>query len=160
MRYLEGHDKELAEDYCMCAAIVAMESTCQKSCHGAILVKDSKVIGEGWNIPLPDDVCNPCRRLALHNHENLGECNAIHAERIAIDDALTNGYDVRGSVMYHARFKGGKIRRDNVPSCTSCSTLVKQHGLEGFVLMQEKGYAYYDIEEFDRLSREYTAGVE
>jgi deoxycytidylate deaminase len=154
MHYLEGEEKEEAEKFCDYAAKIALNSKCQKSKHGAVIVKDKMIIGQGWNTPVPDQECEPCFRKDLR-YIKLELCNAIHAEHNAILDALSKGHDLKGSRMFHGRLKQGKLVKENSPSCTTCSRLMLHMGVAEMVLIQEQGYAIYPVEEFNRLSYDF-----
>ncbi len=155
MHYLEGKELEDAIKYCNLAADLAKNSKCQKSKNGSVIVKDGKIIGEGWNTPVPDKPCEPCLRKDIHTNGLVELCNAVHAEHNAIEDALEKGNDVRGARMYHARIKNGEIKRENSPTCTTCSRLVLHKGIADFVLIQGDKYALYPADEFNRLSYDY-----
>jgi tRNA(Arg) A34 adenosine deaminase TadA len=157
LRYLTGEEEYVAMRACERAAEIARNSKCRKSKNGAVIVNDGKIIGEGWNTPVPDVECDPCLREDIHDNSRVELCHSIHAEVNSILDALGKGRDVRGGVMYHARIKDGRLKRSNTPSCTGCSRFVQHVGLEGFVLIQETGYAFYTAEEFNRESFAYFA---
>ena len=158
MRVLEGEEAADAEKYCSLAARLALNSKCQKARHGAVLVNDRTIIGRGWNTPAGYEPCDPCLRKDIKGHTLLEICNSLHAEHEAKDDALDrHGKEsLKGAVMYHAMIDwDGNIKKAEGPKCTSCSRMLKHKGLAGFVLFQEQGYVFYDIEEFNRLSYEY-----
>jgi deoxycytidylate deaminase len=156
MRILKDLEAKYAEEYCGRAADFARESNCRKAWHGATLVNEGIIIGEGCNTPVPNKPCSPCRREKVKGHTLLELCNSIHAENNAFLDALRHGHSIKGARMYHARInRDGSIRVVEGPKCTSCSRLVLHLELEGFVLFQEQGYVFYDAEEFNRLSFEY-----
>ena len=64
-------------------------SECLSRKVGAILVKNNKVCGIGFNrVPTKTESCQTCRRCAKQSGEALDICKAIHAEEAAIFDFL------------------------------------------------------------------------
>jgi len=51
MKYLTGSDKKDALRYIEEASKIALNSTCLRSKCGAVIVKERKIIGEGFNSP-------------------------------------------------------------------------------------------------------------
>ena len=153
MRYLEGNELSRAITYCNEAAALARRSKCIQAQHGVVIVSDDVIIGRGRNTPVPDEPCDPCTRKDVKGISIEDMCHSVHAEENAFIDALKNGYSIEGACAYHAGLDdSGNIRRDNIPLCTKCSRLLRQQGLGFFVLIDDKGYALYDIVEFDELS--------
>ena len=155
MKYLEGEERKIAERYCNVAELIATASKCKKAQHGAVITLGDKILGIGYNSPVPDNFCNPCMRQDIKGHTYLELCNSVHAEENAILCALKKHHILRGAHLYHARMKNNEVVRKNIPSCTTCSRLILHEGLEGVVLIQEEGFALYSAEEFNRLSYEY-----
>ncbi len=154
MRYLSGVEEEKARQYCRRAAELARNSLCRMGSHGAVLVRDGKIIGEGWNTPVPDAPCEPCTRKDVGGVSLEEMCHSVHAEENAWLDALGKGNEVAGSVLYHARLKDWGVSDDNTPECTRCSRMLRRLGVAGVVLIDGGRFAYYAIDEFDAISYE------
>lgn len=154
MRYLTGKEAKEAEEYMKIAAEYARNSNCRKSQRGAVIVKDRKIIGRGYNKVTIEELCNPCIREAVKDNSRVELCSAIHAEQMAIIDAANNGKKLIGSRMYHIKVKNGEMRQSGKPSCTVCSRMIYDVGIE-FVLWHEDGYALYNPKEFNELSFKY-----
>jgi len=155
MRYVTD-EKEIEEikKYMEIAAEEAKKSTCKKSQRGAVIVKDGKIIGKGYNKVTIEDLCNPCIRENINDNSRVELCSAIHAEQMAIIDAVKSGESLEGSRMYHIKLKNGEPKPSGKPSCTVCSRMLYVAGIE-LVLWHEDGYAIYTPEELNRLSFEY-----
>lgn len=154
---------EKTKQYMEIAAEVAKKSTCTKSQRGALIVKNGKIIGAGYNKPTNEKWCTPCIRENIHDNSRLELCSANHAEIMAIFDALKKGGSLEGSVMYHIKVKNGEMARSGPATCTFCSRLILESGIKEFVLWHrknfrqgyEQGYYVYTAEEFNELSFEY-----
>jgi deoxycytidylate deaminase len=155
MRYLEGKEAKAAAEFCSRAAELAKNSICQKAQHGAVIVKDGIIIGEGWNVPASGKKCDPCRRECIDDDSKVDLCNGVYAQHSAIMNALKAGHELKGSRMYHAKLKGGKIVPGDDPHLTPCSRLIQHVGVSEFVLFNPKGYCLYTSEEYNRLSYEF-----
>jgi dCMP deaminase len=145
---------EETEYYMGLALKEAKKSTCKKSKRGAVIVKNGKVIGKGYNKTTIKKFCNPCIRMKIHDNSRAELCPAIHAEQMAILDALKKKKNLKGARMYHIKVKNGKVIICDDLSCTVCSRLQKDVGVE-FVLLQDKGYALFKPEEYNKLSFDY-----
>jgi dCMP deaminase len=155
MRYLTGEEAKEAEKYMLVAAEEAKKSTCKKSQRGDVIVKNGEVIGKGFNKVTIENLCNPCVRENIRDNSKVELCSAIHAEQLAIIDALRNGKNLEGSRMFHIKVKDGKMMFSEDTSCTVCSKIVLESGIGEFVLLQNKGFALFTSEEFNRKSFEY-----
>lgn len=100
-------EKIIAPEYYMKrAANIAKKSTCSEVHWGAILVKDGKIIGRGFNNVSRQELyrhCKPiCIREGIRSCTQQEMCSATHAEANAIDDALEKyGHKViKNSDMY------------------------------------------------------------
>jgi len=155
MRYLKGKESEDAERFCARAAELAVNSICQKSQHGAVIVKDNQVIGEGWNIPASGKRCNPCRRACIEDDSRVELCNAVYAQHTAIMNAIKAGQDLKGTRMYHSKLKNGVVVKNDEPHFTPCSRLIQHVGIKDFILLNERGYCLYTSDEYNRLSYEF-----
>jgi deoxycytidylate deaminase len=155
MRFLTEKEKEEMEKYVLEAAKEAKKSTCRKSQRGAVIVKNAKTIGRGHNKVTIDDFCNPCIREDIKDNSRVELCSAIHAEQMAILDALRRNEDLKGSRLIHVKVKDGKIRPTKDVSCTVCSRIIIESGISEIVLVEEGGFALYSPEEFNKKSFEH-----
>ncbi len=154
MRYLKGEEIKEAEKYIKIAAKEAIKSTCIKSQRGAVIVKNCDIIGKGYNKVTLEKLCNPCVRENIKDNSRVEMCSAIHAEQMAIIDAVKKGESLSGSRMYHIKVKNSKIAPSGNPSCTVCSRMLYEAGIE-LVLLHKEGYAVYSPEELNKLSFDY-----
>lgn len=143
-----------AWEYLSLAIEEAKKSTCKKSQRGVVIVKDGKIIGSGYNKVTYEKLCNPCIREEIHDNGRVELCAAIHAEQMAIIDACNKGNSVKRGTIYHAKIKNGEEKTCNDLSCTVCSRMIFEAGME-FVLHEDRGFVIYEPEEFNRLSFEY-----
>lgn len=161
MRYIEDEkQKNRYMAYFELAAEQAKKSFCSKSQRGAVLVKNGEVIGRGYIVPTDFDLCNPCIRENIKDNSRQELCSAIHAEQMAILNALQIGKEsLAGSLMFHVKVKNCKMVPSGKPSCTICSRLIKFYDIR-FVLWHPEGIAVYEPEEFNRLSFEYFLKIQ
>lgn len=141
------------------AAAVAQNALCKKSRCGAVIVKDERVIGDGYNAPPQDSprhcLCDSATEGGKPRYDRT--C-CMHAEWRAILDAVrTHPDDLSGSVLYFARIdEHGVPKFSGAPYCTVCSRLALDVGIEGFALSHEDGIRVYPTDEYNRLSYAYT----
>ncbi len=140
------------KSYMLLAFTETWKSTCQKSQRGVIIVQNNEIIGTGYNRPMLEDMC--CLRETIKDNTGVELCNAIHAEQMAIINAVNDNKQLHGATMYHIKAKNGKMRKSGKPSCTVCSRMIHYAGLE-FVIWHEEGYAIYGPEEFNKESFKY-----
>jgi dCMP deaminase len=155
MRYATAYETKKMEKFIKIAAKEAKKSTCKKSQRGVVIVKNGEIIGRGYNKPTIEKLCNPCIRENVKDNEKVELCSAIHAEQMAIMDALKKGRNLEGSRMFHIAVKNGKIKFSEDTSCTVCSRIVLESDIKDFVLLHKKGFAIYPADEFNRLSFDY-----
>ena len=156
MRYIEKPTELKEANYFLeLAAQQAKKSTCKKSKRGAIIVKNGKILGMGYNNLIDREDCDPCLREDINDNSKAELCYAVHAEQDAIFNALEKHNDLKGSRIYHIKVKDGKMEPSEDISCTVCSRIVLRTGISEFVLLQKKGIAVYDSKEFNKLSFEY-----
>lgn len=109
------------------ADAVALRADCRRSRHGAVIVKDKRVISTGYNGSFsggPSCLAGECPRGLLtpeqmaHNTPDFSNCVALHAEQNAI--AYADGKQTIGASIY---IVGGK------PPCDMCGKLVAAAGI-------------------------------
>lgn len=115
------------------AEVWSRRSTCTRRQVGAVIVKDKRVIGQGYNgVPSGDVHCNAggCPRGNLSYSDvpagadyNQYPCFAIHAEHNAILQAGLAG--CMGATLFCT-----------AEPCTQCATLVRHAGIKEVIVWQ------------------------
>ena len=131
------------EQYFEAAREVATHAMCHRAHCGAVIVKDGKVIGRGYNAPPLED---ESQRMCDHEDFNLtkkvksDKTCCVHAEWNAIVDALVHNADkMKGSTLYFMRVdEEGNVTDAGEPYCTVCSRLALQSGVKTFALWNDK----------------------
>lgn len=160
MKYLEGSEKEKAEEWMQHAATVAKAATCTQAKCGTVIVKDSRIIGAGYNSP-PLELEGQ-RRCSVekesYNNKVTDKTCCVHAEQRAIMDALaSHAQEITGARLYFMRLgENDECTRAGKPYCTICSKMALDVGISEFVLWHEEGICVYDTEEYNTLSFGYT----
>jgi len=164
MKILKDKEKELAVFYLSEAVKASKGSRCLKRPRGVIIVKKGNVIGRGCNSPADDHTCIECLRdkkkpkiFATFNTE---PCYSVHAEQRAIINAFKAGYsDLSESKMYFSRTEknGEYMPCDDGPSCTICSKIILESGIESFIYeTYGEGVVELTAKEFNNLSMKYV----
>lgn len=159
MRVLEGVEREEASRYMEEAIKSASNSTCKDARCGTVIVKDSEIIGRGFNSP-PGDIDSQRRcsgtKDSYHKRVTDKTC-CIHAEQRAIMDALRKNHDrLKGSKLYFIRINAeGKRTFAGKPFCTICSKMALDAGVKEFLLWPENGICSYETEEYNDISFKY-----
>lgn len=135
------------KEYMKFAKEQAEKSTCLRQKVGAVIVKDGKVIAQGYNNPVGG--IEPCtkvgcirEKLNIPHGERREVCRYICAEQLAITEAARNGVDLDGSIAYITTFP-----------CHVCAKLLVSSGISEIV---------YDSDYPDELSKTFLkeAGVD
>jgi len=159
MKILSGEEERNAIRFLIEARTSALESTCERSCCGSIIVSDKEIIGRGFNSPprnLEGQRRCSCSKDSYHRKVTDKTC-CVHAEQRAMIDALIkNSQRISGSRLYFVRLdSNGAPKRSGEPYCTICSKMALDVGIGEFVLWQEKGICVYGTEEYNELSFAY-----
>jgi dCMP deaminase len=159
MIILSGEEEKEATKFVDVAAKVALESTCTRAHCGAVIVKDGKIIGKGYNSPpLEDENNRMCENVYLNKNgkkQKYDKTCCIHAEWRAIIDALkTHPKDIKDSTMYFMRIEDDNPTKTE-PFCTVCSRLIMEVGIANSVLWQEEGYIEYSAPEYNQASYDF-----
>ena len=89
------------EHFLLLADLTATRSTCLKAQHGAVLVRDKRVISQGFNgAPEGMEHCCVCLRKDLPSGSHPEWCMAVHAEQNAIINAARLGVSTVSSIIY------------------------------------------------------------
>lgn len=122
----------------------AEKSSCLRAKVGAVLVRDGKVIAQGYNNMTGG--INDCAEMGcIREKMNIPSgtrrevCRAICAEQLAISEAARNGVELDGSVAYITTFP-----------CHICAKLLVSSGVNEIV---------YDKDYPDELSKNFLAEV-
>ena len=166
MKILEGEEKKFAESYIKKAKILAQKATCLRAMCGAILVKNAKIIGKGFNSPPGNS--EKQRRCKLDkkefDHKVTDKTCCVHGEQRALMDALIHyPKEIKGSKLYFARYyPNGELRLNggnggkNQLYCTICTKMMFDLGVAEFILPNVVGIASYSKDEY--LDRSYNYG--
>jgi len=128
------HRAQKIEKWMDYAASVASKSICQKSQRGAVVVRDNNKLGEACSGPTSGKVCQPCRRMQIHNNTQFDQCNGVHAEGTAAENARGNHGDLEDSTLYYVKTRDGKIIPSGDYACTECSGIILDSGIKEVVL--------------------------
>lgn len=97
--------KRISKDeyYLRVALAVAQRSTCLRSCYGAVIVKDNRILGTGYNGSASGEInctdIEKCAREGIETRTRYELCKALHAEDNAIGNAESS---VDGATIYIA----------------------------------------------------------
>lgn len=138
------------------AAEVANKATCLRAHCGAVIVKNNKVIGEGYNSPPADDEQNRmCKQEYDYSKKpKYDKTCCVHAEWRAIADTLKkHPSEIKDSTLYFMRIdEESKFTDAGEPFCTECSRLALDVGIKHFALWNKTGAKIYDTKKYNQLS--------
>ena len=159
MKNLQGTEQRQAIEWMREAGKVAENALCLRARCGTVIVKDGKIIGQGYNAPPLDDEMN---RTCLDEYDFSGKPKydhtcCMHAEWRAIHDAMKqNPENLKGSQLYFTRVDmDGNIKKSGEPYCTVCSRFALDVGITEFLLWHDKGISSYPTNEYNKLSYAY-----
>ena len=142
MRYLSGEEAAVAKKMMDVASQIANTSPCAKSQRGVVIAKGTEIFGVGCNAPPKGWNCDGrCR--------NICKEYAVHAEKNAMFSAMDK---LKGARGYHMKTVNGAGTPSGTPSCVQCSKDMLAAGLKEFVLLDEKGYCLYEMDEFHEVT--------
>jgi dCMP deaminase len=111
-----------------------LRGTCPRRQVGSVLVKDSKVVGTGYNgAPSGVDHCEDVGCIMENGHDIL----AVHAESNAIANA---NCDLRGATVYLTTHP-----------CLHCLKLLRIHGIKRIVYREDYPYSKPEKKVFKKL---------
>ena len=105
----------------------ASRSSCNRLHVGCILVKDNRIISQGYNGFLSG---HPHESILVHNHE----IATIHAEQNAIIDCAKRGVNCNNSIAYITHFP-----------CLNCLKMLVQAGIEKIYYIHDYKNDYENI---------------
>ena len=106
-------------------------SACNRLQVGCILVKDNRIIWQGYNVFLSG---HPHKSIILNNHE----IATIHAEQNAIIDCAKRGVNCNHSTAYITHFP-----------CLNCLKMLIQAGIEKIYYIYDYKNDYENIEKLN-----------
>ncbi len=162
MEFIRDKEKETAEQYIDEAKKLAHQATCQRAKCGALIVKDDKIIGRGFNSPAGNDEKERRCDIKKNSYDEkvTDKTCCVHAEQRAVMDALRHHPNqIKGSKLYFARFypdgeqrvMGEKIQL----YCTICTKMMYDVGIAKFILPHQNGICTYPMSEYLDRSFEY-----
>lgn len=160
MRYLLENEEKKALEYINKAVKIALNSSCNRSRCGSVIVQDDEIIGSWFNSPPQNKEGQ--RRCSyskdLYHKKVTDKTCCVHAEQRAIMDALRkNPNKLFGSRLYFIRLNdNGTPSSAGKPYCTICSKMALDVGIDEFVLLHENGFCVYDTDEYNELSFQYS----
>jgi len=101
------------------AQVTAKRSACERLQVGCVLVKDKRIISQGYNGFLPG--C-PHQSIIRNNHEEA----TVHAEQNAIADCAKRGVSCKGSIAYITHYP-----------CIICTRLLLAAGIESIKYLHD-----------------------
>ncbi len=155
MKYLSGKKEEEAIGWMMEAAEDARKALCLRAKCGSIIVKESEIIGRGYNAPpLDNDENSMCQKEIGTGKPGYDRTCCVHAEWRAIMNALKNDSEkTKESKLYFTRVDDkGEILKSGKPFCTVCSRMALDSGISHFVLWHEAGIYEYPVAEYNKIS--------
>lgn len=158
MRRVEGKEFQAIKPFFEKAAGVAADATCLRAKCGSVIVKDTVIIGEGYNSPVQNNeeqrLCEA--DLATSVKPKYDKTCCIHAEWRAVLDACKTSADrLAGSVLYFMRINDkGEFTDAGDPFCTVCSRLTMEAGVAEFALYNNNGADIYLLAEYNQKSYE------
>lgn len=114
--------------------VVATRSTCLRASHGAVIVKDKRILATGYNgAPSTFAHCTEmeeCYRtkMGIPSGERYEKCRALHAEQNSILQCAKFGIPIQGSTLYVT----------DVP-CELCAKQILASGIIEVVMLRESG---------------------
>lgn len=143
---------------------LARQSDCRKMHFGCVILNNGRVVGRGYN-RRTEPVCQwyDCceERKKIPSGTMLERCTAIHAEQMAVIQALSRfGEEVLGAaVLYVAGERG-----DGTPFfqtgfyCSFCSRILKEAGIRTIAEASDNGWVFETIDEALAASYEFARG--
>ena len=158
MRRVEREAFQTIKPFFEQAAEVAANATCLRAKCGSVIVKNSVVIGKGFNAPPLDDESQRLCSVDMDTtaRPKYDKTCCIHAEwRAVLDACKTNADKLAGSVLYFMRIDDtGEFTDAGDPFCTTCSRLTMEAGIAEFALYNDKGADIYPLDEYNQKSYE------
>ena len=158
MRRVEGEDFQTIKPFFEMAADIAQNATCLRAKCGSVIIKDSVIIGRGFNSPVLEDENQRLCEVEMNTSAKpkYDKTCCVHAEwRAVLDACKTNADKLAGSVLYFMRIDDeGGFTDAGDPYCTTCSRFTMEAGVEEFALYNSNGADIYPLGEYNQKSYE------
>lgn len=115
---------------------IAQQSECLSRQVGCIVVKDRRIVAEGWNAPpKKTDVasCQRCNKPHVSG-QNLEQALCAHAEINAISSAAYLGYSIKDAELYCT-----------VKPCAECMKAIIACGIKNVYFFEDYETLYTDL---------------
>ena len=107
------------EYFCKITKVTAERSSCERLHVGCVLVKENRIVSQGYNGFLPN--C-PHKSIVIDGHEQA----TVHAEQNAIADCAKRGVSCEGSILYVTHYP-----------CVICARLAFASGIKEVVYIDD-----------------------
>ena len=128
------------EDYYFNLAkkLTQTESNCAKIQTGAVIVKNGKVVGEGFNLCSPvgfkhGETVEKCLRMEVPSGQGYELCKGVHAEVVAIVDA--GAQNCKDAIMYLC---------GHYYPCWHCESLARISGIKEIKVQDVSAKRFYE----------------
>lgn len=156
MKYIiDESEKAVALKYIEEAKNEAQKAVCTRAKCGAVITKDDKIIGRGFNSPPGDDKKELRCEIKKNEYDQkvTDKTCCMHAEQRAIMDALRNHPNkLNRAKLYFVRFYSDGQKRslevENQLYCTICTKMMFDVGIAEFILLHQKGVCVYAADEY------------
>lgn len=117
------------------------KSTCLKIKTAVLIVKNGKIIGQGWNMCSPEGFhhgkkVKECPRMKLPSGTGYNLCKSLHAEEMAILN--TGPKRCKGATMYLS---------GHFYACWHCESLAHLVGIKKVEVQDDKAAEFYKLAE-------------
>ncbi len=128
------------------------KSDCRKLHYAAVIIRNGEVLGTGYNLVVTDYCADGCLRAHIPHGTNPELCCTIHAEEMAILNALEQGFDIIGATMYiYCRSPDGTEMPPSYISCTPCIKSMHYANIGTVIIGSETNNKTYNIDDYIKL---------
>lgn len=146
-RIIEGQELIALQPIIAAARLESLSATCSKDSRGVVVFNsEGKIIGKAANGPLWPYQCEPKRCSFI--------CGvyAMHAERLALINALNAQPNIFGASILHLRTIDGEIQTSGPLRCADCTgymMAIERKGIRlgEFILLQRIPRPFTDVDE-------------
>lgn len=152
-----GNRPSKVEYYLSIAEQVAKRSTCMRTRHGCVIVKNDQIVATGYT-GAPRNVMDCAERgtclrseLKIPSGQRYEICRSVHSEQNAIINAARAGVSLYDGTLFLFSLKvfEGKEKIINAMPCFICKKMVINAGIKTFVARQADGsFAVYDVKKW------------
>lgn len=136
---------------------VARRSTCMRTIHGCVVVKNDQIVSTGYNGAPRDTMDCKERGVCLRSEMKIPSgqryeiCRSAHGEQNAIINAARAGVSLYGGDMYLFSLKvfEGKEQIVDAAPCFICKKMIINAGISRVIAKQANGsYKIYDVKQW------------